>query len=121
MSTEIIPSTPRLLEELSGKNICFAGNSWEGSGGQGEFLRSMVFVLDHLTGGTVYCRSNTARIARSIPLHSSSLPWGPLHRVLSGPVLRRRSDWLTLVSDLQFDRSLALKIGKADLFDGVMG
>ena len=34
MSTEIIPSTPRLLEELSGKNICFAGNSWDGVMGQ---------------------------------------------------------------------------------------
>jgi glycosyltransferase involved in cell wall biosynthesis len=109
------------MASATSANVCFAGNSCEGSGGQGEFLRSMIFALGHLTRATVYCRSAAARIARSVPLRSTGLPWGSLHSVLSTPILRRRRDWLTLVSDLQFDRSVAKEICRPDLFDGVMG
>jgi glycosyltransferase involved in cell wall biosynthesis len=124
MPTETTTSAKNMqsqaLIELLTKSICFAGNSWAGRGGQGEFLRQMVLALDYLPGATVYSRSALARMARSVSL-PLRFPWRQLCSVVSSPVLRRRKDWLTLLSDLEFDCHVAAEIGQPDLFDGVMG
>jgi len=121
MPAETLAAATDLIGELSGKSICFAGNSHEGRGGQGEFLRLMVYALDHLAGATIYSRSAAARIARSVSLTPTALPFRMLYSALSAPVIRRRKDWLTLASDLEFDCRVAAEIGRPELFDGVMG
>lgn len=90
----------------------FAANAWSGRGGQGEFLRQMEKVAAAL-GGKIYSR---AQINFSGPERLV------FNAVSACPVLRGRTDWLTLLDDLQFDRGLAAQMDPAlDLFDGVMG
>jgi glycosyltransferase involved in cell wall biosynthesis len=121
MSTETLATATDLVAELSRKTISFAGNSQEGRGGQGEFLRLMVYALDHLAGATIYSRSAVARIARSVSLPPTAFHLRMLYSALSAPFIRRRKDWLTLVSDIDFDRRVASSIGRPEIFDGVMG
>jgi glycosyltransferase involved in cell wall biosynthesis len=120
MSSETTATTQALSDRLAYKKIGFAGNSWSGRGGQGEILRSMVFTLDHLPGATVYSRSATTRRARAVDIPLSGFPWAQLSWLSGLPGIRRRRDWQTLLSDLQFDRHVRSKVGEPDLFDGVM-
>jgi glycosyltransferase involved in cell wall biosynthesis len=101
--------------------ISFAGNGWSGKGGQGEFLKMMVFALDRLPGATIYSRSATPRVARSVAIPMTGFPWRELYALASTRLLRRRMDWLTLLSDVQFDKRVRSEVGRPDLFDGVMG
>lgn len=108
----------RILNKL----VCFAGNASYGIGGQGEFLRQMVYVLDLLPRAIVYSRQSTAETTECVNLPFAGFPlhiqFNAIQRV---PWLRRRRDWLTLLSDINFDRLIAAQIGELDLFDGIMG
>ena len=86
MPAETLAAATDLIGELSGKSICFAGNSHEGRGGQGEFLRLMVYALDHLAGATIYSRSAAARIARSVSLTPTALPFRGRPELFDGVV-----------------------------------
>jgi glycosyltransferase involved in cell wall biosynthesis len=116
----MIPTTEKVANGLWGKNISFAANSWAGRGGQGEFLQQMVLALDRLPHARVFSRSAVTRTAHSSAIPLTGFPWRHLYSLLSAPVLRRRRDWLVLLSDLQFDKRVALDVGSPDLFDGVM-
>lgn len=105
--------------------IAFAANARFGQGGQGEFLRQMVGALDGLgEGGLVVSRE-----ARSISVRCRDIPFdGPRRRVFDWirriPVLRGRRDWLTLLSDVQFDRASIAAVNVEppfEIVDGVMG
>lgn len=102
--------------------IAFAANASYGVGGQGEFLRLMVHALASRGGGAVYSRSSPSAgiSAIDLPFHGTSraVMFRALQRV---PLLRGRTDWLTLVADLDFDTRVAGAIDPPDLFDGITG
>ncbi len=101
--------------------IAFAANAVSRAGGQGEFLRAMIHVMERRGDATVYSRG-----ARSAVVPCVNLPFqGSWRRrlfeqVLATPVVRRRVDWLTSLDDEDFDARLAAAAGPAELFDGVM-
>jgi glycosyltransferase involved in cell wall biosynthesis len=101
--------------------ICYGANAIAGRGGQGEFLRQMVFALDQLPHGRVLSRGAKAGRAEcsDIPLQG----WRGLgFRSIAGlPIVRRRHDLMTLLSDVDFDSQLSAHLNGAGLFDGVMG
>jgi glycosyltransferase involved in cell wall biosynthesis len=101
--------------------ICYAANASSGRGGQGEFLRQMVFALDQLPRGRVLSRSSKALRAECIDVPQGGwrkLAFDTIRRV---PVLRRRGDLLTLINDVDFDSRLPQYSEGVQLFDGVMG
>ena len=106
---------------MSAPSVVFAANARYGQGGQGEFLRLMTRALAAAPQATVY--------SRFVPhglVHEVNLPFGDsmrarlFHAILAVPVLRRRQDWLTLLSDLDFDARVASAIDPPSVFDGVM-
>lgn len=109
-------------ESLANKLICFAGNASDGLGGQGEFLRQMVFALDCLPRAQVFSRFARAEKAECVNLLFTGFPHRSSFKLVQKtPLLRRRKDWLALLSDLEFDRSVAARVrGDVALFDGVM-
>jgi glycosyltransferase involved in cell wall biosynthesis len=101
--------------------VCFAANAITGRGGQGEFLRQMVYALDRLPNGRVLSRR-----AQALRAHYIDLPfngWRDLtfSTILRTPLLRRRHDLLTLIGDVDFDSRLLEHLDDVQLFDGVMG
>lgn len=108
-------------DSLGQENICFASNAFYGMGGQGEFLRQMVFALDSLPQAQVCSRFAKAEKTECITVPFEGFPYRTLFNLVQKtPVLRRRKDWLILLSDLEFDRSVAAGVGDVSLFDGVM-
>jgi glycosyltransferase involved in cell wall biosynthesis len=101
--------------------ICYAANATAGRGGQGEFLRQMMYAFDQLPHGRVLSRGGKASRAECAAI--SLQGWRALgFRAIAGvPVLRGRSDLLTLLSDVDFDTQLSAHLDGAGLFDGVMG
>jgi glycosyltransferase involved in cell wall biosynthesis len=106
-------------DALSDRQVCFAGNSTEGSGGQGEFLRQMAAALRPLSRAHIISRSCHTAVAKLTDLPVTSSSWLRIFSEL--PVLRRRQDWATLLSDLDFDKRLSAVVGQPDLFDGIAG
>jgi glycosyltransferase involved in cell wall biosynthesis len=104
------------------KMICFAGNASYGAGGQGEFLRQMVSILDQVPQACVYSRYSKAERVECINLPFVGFPRRTLFDTISSvPLARGRRDWMTLLSDLDFDNRLAARVQAADLLDGIMG
>jgi glycosyltransferase involved in cell wall biosynthesis len=101
--------------------ICFAANASEGQGGQGEFLRQMLYALDRLPQGRVLSRR--ARTNRAAAFNVPFQGWRELsfRALLRTPWLRRRRDLLTLLSDVDFDSQLFAHLDGVKLLDGVMG
>lgn len=110
-------ASPNLADAL----ICYAANAWIGQGGQGEFLRQMVYALDQLPHGRILSREAKANRAECIDLPSEG--WRHLrHRAIQNiPVLRRRQDLLVLMDSSDFDSRVAAHVQGVNLFDGVMG
>jgi len=101
--------------------IAFAANATWGHGGQGEFLRLMGFALSADIDAQIFSRFVPAGRPRHVNLPFS----GTVNRrvsdaILSVPIVRGRHDWLTLLSDVDFDQRVARQIGAPALFDGVM-
>lgn len=106
---------------MSQARLAFAANAKYGLGGQGEFLRMMAIALRDETNAVVYSRHVPPGGVRAVDLpFVDTLRARALQALLSVPVLRGRHDWLTLLSDIDFDRRVAAQIGEPDLFDGVM-
>src|SRR5580698_3769632 len=83
--------------------ICYAGNTFAGRGGQGEFLRQMVYALDQLPHGRVLSRSAKAGRAECVDVQFQRWRGLAFRSLAAMPVLRGRSDLLTLLSDVDFD------------------
>src|SRR5947208_1943358 len=97
--------TAESLESLGDGIICFAGNASYGIGGQGEFLRQMVFSLDLLPKARVYSRHSKANHAECVNLPFVGLSQRAQFDLLRRtPWLRRRRGWLALLSDINFDK-----------------
>lgn len=90
------------------RSATLAANAVRARGGQGQNLAMMAdalataFTLTQLDQTTVA----PSAVARAI----AATPW-----------LRRRRDWLTLLSDRHFDRAVAQRLTPCDLFQGVTG
>lgn len=93
-----------------------------GAGGQGQFLLAMVRALEAWGPSAVYAREVSSALVQCVPLPFSS-GWRrrAFDLIMGVPGLRRRSDWLALLSDEDFDRRMAAAIGSLALFDGTMG
>jgi glycosyltransferase involved in cell wall biosynthesis len=101
--------------------ICFAGNAVSGRGGQGEFLRQMVFALSQLPRGRILSRSAQADRAECINLPFTGWRNICFRAIASTPILRRRRDLLTWIDDVDFDSRLSARVAGAGLLDAVMG
>jgi glycosyltransferase involved in cell wall biosynthesis len=101
--------------------VCYAANTVAGRGGQGEFLRQMIYALDQLPQARVLSRrGKTSRAACvDVPLDG----WrGACFRTISRvPVVRGRHDLLTLLNDVDFDSKACAHLADVGLFDGIMG
>ncbi len=101
--------------------VCYAGNAVSGRGGQGEFLRHMVYTMNQLPHGRVLSRGAQAQRAECVNLPLQGWQGMAFRAITQAPVLRRRGDLLTLLSDLDFDSQLSAHLEGVELFDGVMG
>jgi glycosyltransferase involved in cell wall biosynthesis len=120
MQTDQKPAEEQIASRLDAL-ICYGANASAGRGGQGEFLRQMVYALDQLPQGRVLSRSAKAGRAECADIRFQG--WRAMgFRAIAGlPVVRRRSDLLTLLSDVDFDSQLSAHLDGVGLFDGVMG
>jgi glycosyltransferase involved in cell wall biosynthesis len=101
--------------------ICYAANASSGRGGQGEFLRQMVYALDQLPRGRILSRASKARRAECVDVPFNgwrSLSYKTMTRL---PLLRRQVNLITLINDMDFDARLLPHVGDVGLLDGVMG
>jgi glycosyltransferase involved in cell wall biosynthesis len=110
-----------LVSPAEGARICYAANAVEGKGGQGEFLRQMVYALDRLPHARIFSRGAKASRAECVNLPFDSWQRFCFQTIGQVPVLRRRRDILTLLDDIQFDAQLSSHAGSVSLLDGVMG
>lgn len=115
------PAPVTYNRDVADARVVFAANATYGKGGQGEFLRLMTVALAPRPGATVY-----SRFAPPSRPHEVNVPFTGTVRsrmfeaILTVPGLRRRQDWLTLLSDVDFDTRVAQQINPPALFDGVM-
>jgi glycosyltransferase involved in cell wall biosynthesis len=110
-----------LVGNVRDQLVCFAANAVSGLGGQGEFLRQMVYVLDRLPQGRILSRLARANRADCIDVPFAGWRDASFRTILRTPFLRRRHDLLTLIGDVDFDSRLSTYVGGVKLFDGVMG
>jgi glycosyltransferase involved in cell wall biosynthesis len=101
--------------------ICFAANAIAGQGGQGEFLRQMKYALERFPRGRILSRRARSTVASTFDVPFKGWRAASFRAVLHTPILRRRSDLLTLISDVDFDSQLFAHLDGVKLFDGVMG
>jgi glycosyltransferase involved in cell wall biosynthesis len=101
--------------------VCYAANAVAARGGQGEFLRQMIYALDQLPLGRVLSRRARAARADCIDVPFDGWPRLCFRTILGTPLLRRRHDLLTLLDDIDFDSQLCAHLTGVRLFDGVMG
>lgn len=106
---------------MSAHTVVFAANAAYGHGGQGEFLRLMTRALAAEPHATVYSRFVPHGLVHEVNLPFDGTPRARAFRaILAVPGLRRRQDWLTLLSDTDFDARVAAHVDPPELFDGVM-
>lgn len=107
---------------MATSSVVFSANATYGRGGQGEFLRLMTTALASEASPTIYSRrAPSPGTGRSIDVpFVGTLRARLCDAILSVPVVRGRNDWLTLLSDLDFDHRVAAQVGAPALFDGVM-
>jgi glycosyltransferase involved in cell wall biosynthesis len=101
--------------------VCYAANAEVGRGGQGEFLRQVIYAMDQLPRGRVLSRHAEAKRANCIDVPFQGWRSSVFQTIQRTPVLRRRNDILTLLSDIDFDAHLRGRVAGVKLFNGVMG
>jgi len=101
--------------------ICYAANTTAGRGGQGEFLRQMAYALDLLPHARVLSRGAKANRAECADIELQGWRGFGFRSIAALPILRRRRDLLTLLSDVDFDSQLGGHLDDVGLLDGVMG
>jgi glycosyltransferase involved in cell wall biosynthesis len=102
-------------------HICHAINAVAARGGQGEFLRQMAYALDQFPNARILSRHASAARAECVDVPFQGWRHAWFRAIQRTPVLRRRHDLLTLLSDMDFDSRLGAHMGDVNLFDGVMG
>ncbi len=110
-----------LPDNLQDALVCYAANAVAGVGGQGGFLGQMIYALDQLPHARVLSRRGIT--GRTACIDVPFAGWrGAFFRAINGiPLVRRRHDYLTLLSDADFDSKICGHLAGVKLFDGVMG
>ena len=101
--------------------VVLTGNARFGWGGQGACLANAAFGLSKLSDLTVFCAGFESP-QTPFPVHFLGYSiWAKW--LLSIPLIRRRTDWAVLLSDLYFDRQVSqqLHLQEYDLIMGVAG
>lgn len=122
----MVDTSPGQLEtpaasHLQNALVCYAANAASGRGGQGEYLRQVEYVLDQLPQGRVISRRSRAVRSANIDIPFGSWRGFCFGAIQSTPLLRRRQDVLTLLSDVDFDSRTRVQVEGVKLFNGVMG
>lgn len=110
------PPPSRLKDVL----VCYAANAVTARGGQGEYLRQMTYALDRLPHGRVLSRHAEPRRSASIDVPFEGWRAACFRAIQRLPLLRRRQDLLTLLSDVDFDSHVRDQVSGVKLFNGVM-
>lgn len=110
-----------LNSNLQNSLVCYAANAVAGMGGQGGFLGQMIYALDRFPHARILSRRGIADRTACIDVPFDG--WrGAMFRTINRiPLLRRRHDYLTLLSDENFDSQICAHLADVKLFDGVMG
>ena len=114
-----LEAPPRALLEHT--RVCYASNAIAARGGQGEYLRQVMFALDCLPQARVLSRGARAGRAACIDVPFQGWRASCFNTLRRVPVLRRRQDLLTLLSDVDFDSQVRAHMAGVKLFNGVMG
>jgi hypothetical protein len=109
------------MKHLEDALVCYAANAISGRGGQGEFLRHMVYSLDQLPHARVVSRSAKGCRSECLDIQRSGWRKTAFSALQRAPFLRRRRDLLTLIDDVDFDSGLSQSVQGVQLLDGVMG
>jgi glycosyltransferase involved in cell wall biosynthesis len=109
------------MTQLRDALVCYTANASSGRGGQGEFLRQMVYALDELPRARVISRSARGRRVECIDIPKRGWRERALNAIQRTPLLRRRRDLVTLLDDVDFDVGASKRIHDVQLLDGVMG
>jgi glycosyltransferase involved in cell wall biosynthesis len=81
----------------------------------------MVYALDQLPRGRVVSRRACPSRADRVNVRFDGWRQISFRFIQRTPVLRRRQDYLTLISDVDFDSRVRSLVEDVNLFDGVMG
>jgi glycosyltransferase involved in cell wall biosynthesis len=110
------PSLSRFEDTL----VCYAANAVTARGGQGEYLRQVTYALDQLPQGRVLSRHAHANRAACVDVPFEGWRAACFRAIQRVPLLRRRQDLLTLLSDVDFDSHVRDRVSGVKLFNGVM-
>ena len=100
----------------------FAANARAERGGQGQFLSQMGRALAG-TPATIFSRGASGAGVDVVNIPFRGPRRGLFDILVGAPYLRGRQDWLTVLSDVQFDHSVASRLSPElapTHFDGVM-
>ena len=96
--------------------LTISANARAGVGGQGRNLAQMVAGLGAAFELAVWSRDPWPGLdGGGVPIAASARLLGAV------PVLRRRRDWLVWLDDTGFDRRVATRLARTDLFQGATG
>ena len=109
------------MKHLEDALVCYGANAISGRGGQGEFLRHMVYSLDQLQHARVVSRSAKGCRSECLNIRRSGWRKAAFSAIQRVAFLRRRRDLLTLIDDVDFDSGLSASVQGVQLLDGVMG
>lgn len=101
--------------------VCYGTNAVSGVGGQGEFLRHMVHAIGELPRGRILSRGASAPKTECINVPFAGWRQSFARAVGRVPLLRRRTDWIQLMSEVQFDLGAAAHLQDVGLYNGVVG
>jgi glycosyltransferase involved in cell wall biosynthesis len=120
-SPETLEASAPSASGLENVLACYAANAMAARGGQGEYLRQMTYALDQLPHARVISRHSRATRAASIDVPFRGWRAACFNTIGRIPVLRRRQDLATLLSDVEFDLDVRAQVAGVKLFNGVMG
>jgi hypothetical protein len=101
--------------------VCYGTNAVSGVGGQGEFLRHMVHAMGEPPRGKILSRGASATNAECVNVPFEGWRKSFAQAVGRVPLLRRRTDWIQLMSEVQFDTGAAAHLQGVGLYNGVVG
>jgi glycosyltransferase involved in cell wall biosynthesis len=106
----------------SALSFSHSANASVSAGGQGEILRQTLAAYETLPNARIFARTARSEHVRCLSIPFATFPYKQAFDfILRVPLLRGRADWLTILSDLEFDLQVSRQIQCPSLFEGVMG
>ncbi len=98
------------------RTLILSANAVPRRGGQGLNLYHMIRGLSRSFQLTVFCGGPCPEAQTHLVPESRASQW-----IKSIPILRRRRDWHTVLSDIHFDRYVSSRLFSVELFQGAVG